>query len=348
MLGTQDMTNGGLNPDRPLSVLGRMLLVWRFEEKGLDLWAGGAFTGHFHVAIRHEATAVGAMCALSASDLIFSNHRNHGHVIGRGAAPAGALAEILGRAAGLLGGRGGTFHLADPALGMPHTSALVGASAALAAGAAYGARLTRRGGVSVGFIGDAALGEGIVLEAMTLARQWSLPVIFICEDNRRQTVSAAGADDTDAPGDGPPDLVALPRALGILGMTVDGGDVSAVRDIVGAAHRHCMEGSGPVFVEAKVPLWPGNEDQWPEPVTGSTDLSDAFAAPPTRRDHADWYASRDPVLRYCRHLLRTGDVTESDIIDLDQEVQTTIGAAAAEALASDFPPPQSALDEIFA
>ncbi len=50
MLGTQDMTNGGLNPDRPLSVLGRMLLVRRFEEKVLDLWAGGAFTGHFHVA----------------------------------------------------------------------------------------------------------------------------------------------------------------------------------------------------------------------------------------------------------------------------------------------------------
>ena len=99
-----------------------MLLVRRFEEKVLDLFTDGAFGGHFHVAIGHEATTVGAMCALSSDDLVFSNHRNHSHVLARGADPARSLAEILGRSAGLLGGRGGTFHLADPAIGMPHTA----------------------------------------------------------------------------------------------------------------------------------------------------------------------------------------------------------------------------------
>ncbi len=128
---------------RLVEIFKKMIAIRRFEETVFELHEEGEFGGHYHLYIGQEATGAAVMASLGPKDRIFSTHRNHGHLIARGADAGAAMAEILGRATGLNGGRGGTFHLSDPALGMPHTSALVGGAVPLAAGGAFAAKPDR-------------------------------------------------------------------------------------------------------------------------------------------------------------------------------------------------------------
>src|SRR3972149_1605380 len=114
--------------------LEKMLLIRRFEETVVKLAGDGQFRGHYHLYIGQEGTGVPAIAALGPGDHLATTHRNHGHVLARGADPGPALAEILGRATGLNGGRGGTIHLCEPALGFLSTSGVVGGCISLAGG----------------------------------------------------------------------------------------------------------------------------------------------------------------------------------------------------------------------
>jgi len=305
-----------------------MLLIRRLEEAVLRLWHAGAFTGHYHLSIGQEATAAGVIGALGPADAIFSNHRNHAHVLARGADPGRALAEILGRAEGLLAGHGGTFHLAAPALGMPHSSALIGTSAALAAGAAHGMRTLGRAGVAVGFFGDGAMAEGIVHEALVIARDWRLATIFVCENNGRH----AGVMPQPAT-----DLAAMPRALGIASETVDGADALAVHAAAARARAQCAAGHGPVFILAETVLWPGNRDHWPMPATGTTELALARDGAVLPASETAWYRDDDPVLRLARAMQEAGAADWAGLDAIDRRVADRIAAAVAFAQSSPTP-----------
>jgi len=166
----------------PAERVATMLRIRRFEEQCVRLAKAGQLHGHYHVYIGQEATAVAACAALTPEDFIFSTWRNHGHLLARGATPVKMMAEILGKAGGYAGGKSGTLHLAVRELGIPTTSALVGGSLPLAAGAALACK--RRGsGVAVAFFGDAGLEEGAFYEAMVVAAVWKVPILFVCENN---------------------------------------------------------------------------------------------------------------------------------------------------------------------
>ena len=126
-------------------LLEKMLLVRRFEEAVVPLSTAGHFRGHYHLYIGQEATGVPAIAALGPADHIATTHRNHGHMLARGADPGAALAEILGRATGLNRGRGGTIHLCEPSLGFLSTSGIVGGCISLAVGGGYACRQRRDG-----------------------------------------------------------------------------------------------------------------------------------------------------------------------------------------------------------
>src|SRR5262245_65806679 len=115
-----------LSADLAWPMLEKMLLIRRFEEAVLQLSNDKQFVGHYHLYIGQEATSVAVMSLLETKDRIATTHRNHGHVLARGSDPGRAMAEILGRASGLYGGRGGTLHLGDPGPGFPPTPAIVG------------------------------------------------------------------------------------------------------------------------------------------------------------------------------------------------------------------------------
>src|SRR6266849_1948380 len=158
-------------------------LIRRFEQRAIEMVRSGVIAGGIHPYIGEEAVAVGVCSALRPDDLITSTHRGHGHVLAKGADPARMLAELAGRETGLNSGRGGSMHAADVSAGIYGANAIVGASAAIAAGAAWSHRRAGHDRVAVTFFGDGAVNQGVLLEAMNLASLRRLPVIFVCENN---------------------------------------------------------------------------------------------------------------------------------------------------------------------
>jgi len=325
-------------------MLRRMLDMRRFEEAVYALHQEGAFSGHYHLYTGQEATGAGALDALDDGDPIFTTHRNHGHLIARGADPKAALAEILGRADGLAGGRGGTFHLADPDRAVPHTSALVGGSVPLAAGAAWAARQAGRGGAAMALFGDGALEEGVVFETLNIAKGWNLPVIFVCENNTPGAIgrAAGGANSSRLATERMADIA---DAVGIPGQTIDGGDAAVVRDAVAAARETCRAGGGPSFIEAATVRWPGNQRQFPDLVTGRTDIAMAWDPGRIPSQHAEWFRDVDPVLRLARAAIEAGATTD-EITAMDEVSSKRMEDAVAFAKSSPLPDPASVLDHV--
>ena len=147
----------------------KMLLIRHFEEALIGLHREGRFRGHYHVYIGQEATGVPAISLLEPDDLLFSTHRNHGHILARGGDPGRLLAEILGRRDGYNRGKGGSFHTSPRELGFLQCSGVVGGILPLGTGAAYAAKSRASGQIAVCLFGDGALEEGAVPEAFNLA-----------------------------------------------------------------------------------------------------------------------------------------------------------------------------------
>jgi len=332
---------------RLVDVFERMVAIRRFEEVVYGLHEEKLFSGHYHLYIGQEATGATVMAALEPRDRAFSTHRNHGHLIARGADPNAAMAEILGRATGLNGGRGGTFHLSDPKLGMPHTSALVGGAVPLAAGGAFAAKVRKTGGIGVAMFGDGCFEEGVVYETLNLARLWELPVIFVCENNTPGAVmkSAGGANTSNLP-EGR--VMATPMALGIETHEVDGGDVRAVDSLFRDCAERCRRTGKPVFIEALTDRWPGNFYSYPNMVTGLTDVAMIWDASLTVGEHADWYRMHDPVLRFGRMLLAEGAATKDDIAAIDGKTSAKMAKARAFAESSPWPDTKTIPDFVLA
>jgi len=321
-----------------------MLVIRRFEESLLRLSAEKRFTGHYHLYIGQEATGAAVMSMLEPRDRLNTTHRNHGHVLARGADPGRAMAEILGRAGGLNGGRGGTLHLSDAALGFLSTSGIVGGAISLGVGGGYACKRKQDGSVCASFFGDGALEEGVSFEALNIASLWKLPVLFVCENN------SAGSW---APGEGYPtlvhassDLCQIPRSLGIASMRVDGADAAAVHAAASDAVARCRRGDGPVFIEAMTRRWPGSNPLWPEPATGVTDIGIATGERQATGEHRDWVDQHDPVLRLARELVRGGG--RARLIALDEAVRARLAAAVEFAMASPLPAAATAFDHVFA
>src|SRR5918995_661743 len=169
-----------------------MMTIRRFEEEVDRLFHEKAFFAHYHLYIGQEATGVALMESLGPDDKIATHHRNHGHVLARGSDPKLALAEILGRRDGLNHGSGGTLHMSDPDRGFISTSAIVGGSISLAAGAGFALKQEGGDAISVGLFGDGALEEGIAYESLNLAALYELPVLFVCENNSEGALGSAG------------------------------------------------------------------------------------------------------------------------------------------------------------
>ena len=152
-----------------LDLCRRMFTIRHFEESLVPLHDRGVFSGHYHLYIGQEATGVPALSCLGADDYLFTTHRNHGHLLARGADPKRLCAEILGRADGLNKGKGGSFHSVAPSLGFLHSSGVVAGIIPLSTGTAYAAKALKNGRITVCLFGDGALEEGAAPEAFNLA-----------------------------------------------------------------------------------------------------------------------------------------------------------------------------------
>jgi TPP-dependent pyruvate/acetoin dehydrogenase alpha subunit len=217
-------------------------LIRRFEQRAIEMVRSGVIAGGIHPYIGEEAIAAGVCAALRPDDLITSTHRGHGHVLAKGADPVRMLAELAGRGTGLNHGRGGSMHAADVSAGIIGANAMVGASAAIAAGAAWSHRRAGHDCVAVTFFGDGAVNQGVLLEALNLASLLRLPVIFVCENNQFAT-SMRVQDSTAGT------ITGRAEAFGIRAETADGMDPETVLEAAGSAVDRARAGDGPVFLE---------------------------------------------------------------------------------------------------
>jgi len=335
-----------LDKQTSLSIFERMLMIRHFEEAVIRLYREERFVSHYHIYIGQEATGAGVLEALDDKDLICTTHRNHGHIIGRGCDPARAMAEILGRATGFNGGRGGTLHISDPARGFLSTSGIVGGCAGLATGAAYGIKVRHKPQVAVGFFGDGSLEEGIVLESFNLAALWKLPVVYVCENNSAGAIGAQLGGYSSAT-TAVESFIKLPAAYGIHTIKVDGADAAAVHFAAREAVQRCRAGNGPVFIEAATLRWPGSSPLWPELAT-TLDLDQAWEPARIAGPHADWIGAHDPLLRAARNMVTQGFASPEELKARDVAARLRIAAAVSFAIESPLPAPETAFADVFA
>lgn len=158
-----------------------MLRIRRFEETVLDEFPRGRFYGTTHTYLGQEANAVGVLSHIEPDDIVVSNHRSHGHFLAYGGDMHGLFAELMGRATGVSGGRGGSQHLHWRNF---YSNGILGGTLPLAAGMALAEKIKRSSAITFAFLGDGALGEGVVYETLNMASLWAIPVLFVVENNR--------------------------------------------------------------------------------------------------------------------------------------------------------------------
>jgi pyruvate dehydrogenase E1 component alpha subunit len=322
----------------------RMLVIRHCEEALIELYQKKEFRGHYHVYIGQEATGVPALACVKDGDYLFSTHRNHGHLLARGADPGRLIAEILGRRDGYNKGKGGTFHSVVPSLGFHHTSAIVAGIIPLAAGTAYASKALKNNHLSVCLFGDGSLEEGAAVEAFNLASLNKLPVLFLCENNGGRPRGRAAAQSSSMAAF---PLTDIPAAYKIPARQVDGTDAGAVHAVITEAIDKIRRSEGPQFIEALTVRWPGNEASWPTaPVKTSTAL--AWNVESVPEGAREWYRNSDPVLIFACELVDAKVATREDIAKLDESVRDGIQQAVRFALASPYPEPETALDDVFA
>jgi pyruvate dehydrogenase E1 component alpha subunit len=222
-----------------------MWLIRIFEDRVQDLFVQGDVSGTTHLCQGQEAVAAGVCSALRQDDYMTCTYRGHGQVLAKGADPARALAEIMGRGNGLCRGLGGSMHLADAGCGALGSFAIVGAGLPVATGAAWSIRLRGTDQVAVAFFGDGSVNIGAFHESLNLAAVWRLPAIFVCENNlygeytpfARTSPVAHVADRAAA--------YAMPAER------VDGNDVEAVFDVARRAVERARAGGGPTLIECE-------------------------------------------------------------------------------------------------
>jgi len=334
----------------PIALLTTMLRIRRLEEAVVRLAEDPArpIRGHVHVYIGQEAAGTGACAALEAGDYVFTTHRNHGHVLARGGEPGRILAEILGRVDGYSQGRAGGFHVAAPHLGILHTSAIVGGSIPLAAGAAFAASRLGNSKVALVFFGDGAMEEGVFSETLNIAQLWRLPVVFFMENNSVSPLERSGRGSPTSEHSASA-LSDVPRAYGLTTEVVDGTDVDQVYALCKRVIARTRAHHGPVFIESRTSRWPGTYASSPSLTqTGETDVawtwSPEQAPPPVRR----WVEQSDPLLLYARRVLQTGQLNRDGLIRLDATLRAEISAAVNFALHSPEPAAEAASEYVLA
>jgi pyruvate dehydrogenase E1 component alpha subunit len=338
-----------LSKENRREFLRQMLTIRRAEETVIHFATDqkGLIRGHYHVYIGQEGSGVGTCTALGPKDYVFTTHRNHGHVIARGGELNLVLAEIIGRTTGYNHGRGGTFHVIAPDLGILQTSGVVAGCMPLAAGAAFSAKTRKTDQLSLVFFGDGVLEEGAFYESINMASLWKLPVIFLCENNGTPRDKRKGGQ-IESDSLAAKQLTDISNAFSIPSVIVDGCDVEAVHSTLTDVVAKVRGGNGPVFVESRITRWPGNNGTFPVLIEGDFQLEWAFSPSSGPKDLQDWLQYSDPVSLYIRALVKDGTMKRSDVEAMDGDVKKAVEKAARFALESPAPKGEAALEHVFA
>lgn len=315
-----------MDRDAALAMLRQMERIRAFEEQAILAAERKLVLGAIHPSIGQEGVAVGVAGALRRDDMLLSTHRGHGHTLAKGADARAMMRELLGRAGGCCGGKGGSMHIADFSVGMLGANGVVAANIVIAAGAAHAIKMQGGDRIVCCIFGDGAVNRGTFLEGLNWARVFDLPLLFVCEDNR-YSASTLTRDMTG--GEGP---AARAASLGLPVTQVDGNDALATREAAETAIAQVRAGSGPAFLHCRTYRQHGHT---------STDVAAYRPEGEAERMMRD----TDPIARL-REALVLGKTGATAIAAVRSEAQVEMQAALAEAEAAPWPDDASVFADV--
>ena len=309
-------------------MLRTMILIRTFEETVKKKFSEGQIPGFVHLYIGQEAIATGTCANLSPDDYITSTHGGHGHVIAKGCNIDHMMAELYGRTTGCNKGKGGSMHIADIKIGILGANAIVGAGITIAGGAAISSWLRESGQVTACFIGDGATNTSRFHEGVNLASVWSLPIVYVIENNRyaestsiKDVMKVSNISDRAS-------------AYGIPGITVDGNDVLAVYEAVGGAVARARSGEGPTIVECITCRQCGHYEGDAQTYRTKAEIEECV--------------KNDPITRFTEEVIKRKALTKEDIAKIRTETGALIEKAITFAEESPLPDPEEALADVYA
>lgn len=317
-----------LHLDRPhLHQLYRqMLRIRRFEARCVELYQAQQIRGFLHLYDGQEAVAVGVMSALSPRDAIVATYREHGHALARGVPMGALMAEMLGKAEGCCGGRGGSMHIFDRARRFFGGNAIVGAGLPMAVGIALADQQLRPGAITACFFGEGAVAEGAFHESMNLASLWQLPVLFVCENN----LYAMGVPLADA--ESQTEVFRKAEAYRMAASQVDAMDPIQMAAAARQAVDHVRAGQGPYLLECRTYRFRAHS------------MFDTQTYR-TREEVAQW-RHRDPIERLRQWMLDNHQLSPEEATSIDTEIAAEIDAAVAWAEAGSLAPLETLMQHV--
>ena len=304
--------------DEMLQLYREMLLIRRFEERAGQLYGLGLIGGFCHLYIGQEAVAVGLQSAMAGGhDSVITGYRDHGHMLAYGIDPKVIMAELTGREAGISKGKGGSMHMFSVEHRFYGGHGIVGAQVPLGTGLAFAHKYRDDGGVCLTYMGDGAVNQGQVAEALNMAKLWDLPVIYAVENNKYAMGTSVNRSHSE------PLLYRKGESFRIPGLQVDGMDVLAVRGAAEVALEWTRSGKGPIIIEFLTYRYRGHS------------MSDP-AKYRTREEVQDVREHRDPITHAERELEAMG-VKEEELKAIDKEIKNIVVEAAK--FAEDAPEP---------
>ena len=313
--------------DQSLRLLETMALIRRFEEEAGRQYQRAKAGGFLHLGIGEEATIVGTTSAMRPDDYLIGSYRTHGHAIARGTDPKHVMAELFGRVDGTSGGRGGSMHVFDGERRFMGGYGIVGGNLPLAAGIALSSDYRGTDEVTVCMFGDGASNTGNFGETMNLAALWSLPIVFILENNLYGMGTSVERHSAVT------DFSKKAEGLGVPGVRADGMDVLAMRETVAEHLRIAREDRRPTLVEAFTYRYRGHSAADPEVYR-------------TKEEVEEW-RKKDPIEAFADRLEAEGVLSPAERDELRERIERQIQEVVEFADASPEPPLDSLYDNLY-
>ncbi|MBV8681692.1 MAG: pyruvate dehydrogenase (acetyl-transferring) E1 component subunit alpha [Caulobacteraceae bacterium] len=327
---TAEKTTTAEQPDKEqlLAFYRSMLLIRRFEERAGQLYGMGLIGGFCHLYIGQEAVAVGMQSVKGPKDQVITGYRDHGHMLAAGMSPRSVMAELTGRFPGASHGKGGSMHMFSAEAGFYGGHGIVGAQVSLGTGLAMANRYRDDGAVAFVYFGDGAANQGQVYESFNMAELWSLPVVYVIENNQYAMGTSVERSSSET------HLYRRGSSFNIPGEEVDGMDVSAVRRAGVKAAEHARGGNGPYLLEMKTYRYRGHSMSDPGKYR-------------TREEIDAVRKTRDPIEHLQERLEGQGWLDEATARAIDNEVKSVVAEAAEFARTAPEPEPKELFTDVY-
>jgi pyruvate dehydrogenase E1 component alpha subunit len=312
--------NARLGNDELIHLYRDMVRTRRFEERCLRSYQQGKIGGFLHLYIGQESVAVGCVSVMGDDDHIITAYRDHGHGLAVGMGMNEMMAELYGKYTGCSKGKGGSMHFFDPSRRFWGGHGIVGGQVPLGAGIAYGLKFQGRKGACLTFMGDGAVNQGAVHESYNLAALWSLPVIFVIENNG---YSMGTSQERSSAG---PSLAQRAEGYGMNWDIIENGhDVLEVRDKVAAALKLAHEKSLPSILEIRTYRYRGHSVADPDTTyRGKSEIE-------------EYKRTKDPLMVFQNLLVGEKILTDEIIAKIDESARAESETSAQFAEASPYP-----------